>query len=222
MSKFLKLLVQIAFVSVLAPDLANANTFSINVDLDPVKDFYYLPHSDGSVELDTYPTFDPITVNSGDHLEIRFLFGGARVQLSDIYPNNSGIEAVTLSLMPFNQNITGGFGLTINLIDPLGDLVTGPQIFSGDVGFSGGVSFQVARNLTNSNFSFTGAEFDYSFMSLAQPVNLDRALFGVYGGAIDVSAVPEPSSIALLIIGLSIVLLMRSSLEKRLKSKRRS
>ena len=88
-----------------------------------------------------------------------------------------------------------------------GDLIGGNRIFSGTVYFGGGVSWQVARDLTDSEYSFSGATIDLLFSSLSAPAVLERGLIGAYGGDITVlaSPAPEPEAWAMLLAGLSVV-----------------
>ena len=185
---------QTVFALVLAATVtaADASTLLLNISLDTSKDFLFFPHADGSVEADSNPSFNPIVVSPGDRLLVQVSFAGSRAHLGDIAPNNNGSEAVTLSLMPFSSTLYASAQITVDLINPQGDLAAGPRIFSGVVGFSGGLNWQSSLNLTDSEVSISGVAYDFQFNSSFQPIVLDRALFGIYGGAIRFESVPEP------------------------------
>lgn len=197
-----------ALSSLTVLNAANAASLSLTFNFAP-QDFYFLPHADGSVEVDAYPLYAPITVSPGDQLTVDIHFDGARAVLHDIAPLNLGLEEVTLSLLPFDPSYFVGANVTVDLLDVQGDLVTGPEIFAGSIGFGGGLSWQVAKNLTDSVVSFSGARYQFDFKDGSGPLTLSGALFGFYGGAIAFETVPEPSTVALSLMGLMGIPMMR-------------
>ena len=126
-----------------------------------------------------------------------------------------GIEAITLSLLPFDPSLYAAAFVTVDLIDPLGDLIPGSRIFAGQIGFSGGLSWQVARNLTDSALSFSGVRFEYEFGIGTTPFVLNGGLFGFYGGNVGFAEVPEPSSFALCAVALLATSLSRTTSQRR-------
>lgn len=187
---------------------ASAAALSLTLNFAP-QDFQVLPHADGSVEVDAYPLYAPITVSPGDQLTVDIHFDGVRAILHDIAPLNQGIEEITLSLLPFDPSFFVAANVTVDLLDVQGDLVPGPQIFAGSIGFGGGLSWQVAKNLTDSVVSFSGARYQFDFKDGSGPLTLSGALFGFYGGAIAFEAVPEPPTVALGLLGLLGIPVMR-------------
>ena len=181
---------------------------SLAFSLSP-HEFFFLPHANGSIEVDAYPVFAPISISKGDQLTVNIDFAEARAYLRDISPLNSGIEAVTLSLHPFDSSLFAGALVTVDLLGVQGDLVTG-RIFDGAIGFNGGIAWQVAKNLTDSEFSFSGIRYQFNFIDQNKSFELTSGLFGFYGGAIRFEPVPEPTSPLLFLIGLAAVALVRS------------
>lgn len=204
----------LALTTAMAGAPATAAAVALTLDLAPA-DFHFLPHADGSVEADAFPAFSPIALASGDKLTVNVGFAGARAALSDISPLNQGIEAITLSLLPFDPSLYAAAFVTVDFIDPLGDLVPGPRIFAGQLGFSGGLSWQVARNLTDSAMSISGVRFEYEFGSGTTPFILNGGLFGFYGGNVGFAEVPEPSTIALCAVALLATSLSRPRRQRR-------
>lgn len=178
---------------------SRAALVALQLSLGP-SDFYFLPHHDGSVEVDAYPVFDPITISAGDKLSVGIAFVGFRAHVKDIAPLNLGIEAVTLTLSPASSQWHGGASVTVDLVGVEGNLSLSDRIFSGGIGFGGGISWQVAKDLTDSEFSFAGARYEYEFASASGPITLNYGLFGFYGGDIRFETVPEPGILTLLAV----------------------
>lgn len=207
--KLMKKLLSIVFACVAT--LGNAQATPINLDLNlSASDFYFLPHADGSLEADAFPLFNQITVAPGNTLTVYINFSDFIAHLHDISPLNSGIEAVTLQLLPSSQGMFIGAAVTVDLLGVDGDLVTGNQIDSSSVGFNGGLAWQVAKNLTNSEFSFTGARVTYNFTNGNGAYPFNRGLFGFYGGDIRFQRIPEPSTIMLMLTTALGLLTMRA------------
>jgi hypothetical protein len=194
----------LAFCGFWTPAL-QASTISLDINIDPQTGFFFLTHADGSVEIDAFPTFPSIAINAGDHLTVHYSFSGSRIRVSDIAPNNNGLEALTFQFLPFGSQITGAVSATVDLLGVQGNLLPPDQIYSSTFGFSGGFAFQVSEDLTHSNFSFDGVDVNLDFLAVGQPFSLDHGLFGVYGGDIKILPVraPEPTTLALLGIGLA-------------------
>lgn len=192
---------------------AHASVLNLQIDVNPAKDFYFLPHDDGSVELDSYPVFSPVTFRSGDELTVSVTFGGAAIHLFDNASVNNGLEAITLGLWPGISGLTGGYILNIDLSGVSGELLPATP-FTYSVGFSGAVVWQIATNLTTSDFSFTGINYDFNFTSLNQPITIDSGIFGVYAGAVRISAVPEPDALVLFCVALASLGLTRRNVSQ--------
>lgn len=169
-------------------------------------DFIFLPHSDGSVEVNSYFVFSPINVGPVDRLTVEIRFVGSRAYLHDNGPLNQGIEAITLSLLPFNPDLYFNTDVTVEILGAQGDLSSGNSFFTKSVPFSGGLSWQVATDLTGSEFSFTGARFDFNIKSGTGPFTFNTGLFGFYGGGVrfepEPSPVPTPPTFVIMLTGI--------------------
>jgi hypothetical protein len=178
--------------------ITHATIITLDIHLTQ-SDIVFLPHNDGTVEIDAFPTFPQVVVNVGDHLTVRYTFDEFRVLLGDTAPLNSGLEAITFTMLPFNSALSGDAFVTMNLLGVRGNFTKGNPIYLANVGFSGGFANQAAVDLTKSRLLFAGAVLDADFSMLSEPLVLDHALWGAYGGSIRlVKLVPEPSSLALL------------------------
>lgn len=173
---------------------SQAALVSLDIQLRPT-DIYFLPHADGTIEIDAFPTFPQVTVNVGDHLTVRYTFDGFRVLLGDTGDLNSGLEAITFTMLPFSPTLTGHADVSMNLLGVAGNFTSSNPIYQVSVGFGGGFANQAAVDLTSSKFLFSGAVLDADFSTLSEPLVLNRALWGAYGGSIRL--VPEPNALGL-------------------------
>jgi len=173
---------------------SKAALVNLDIQLKPT-DIYFLPHADGTTEIDAFPTFPQVAVNVGDHLTVRYTFDGFRVLLGDTGDLNNGLEAITFTMLPFSPTLTGHADVSMNLLGVAGNFTSSNPIYQASVGFGGGFSNQAAVDLTSSKFLFSGAVLDADFSTLSEPLVLNRALWGAYGGSIRL--VPEPNALGL-------------------------
>lgn len=149
-----------------------------------------------------FVTFDPITINEGDTLNVgfEFLAGQTLELISGAY--NSGREI--FQYREPRSSITNSVTSTVSFTGVEGDL-NSPGVFTmtGTASFINGT---VGANATDTSFAFHDIHFLTDFFSISSGASAEVSQFKLLIGATDVNAhvsAPEPSILALLGLGLA-------------------
>jgi hypothetical protein len=196
-------------------NVAGAATYTVNVQYDILNGTITPPAvGSGNIEFESQNIAVALpTLHIGDVINTTITFSshGLRLALTISDPDANATQLFQILYRPSDG--TGGIVSTISqlsFIQPHGDVLT-PVVLTGSSGCNTCVAASVHANVTDTSFSFRGLSALTTITSIPEPFPVGDMHFQVWtlgGGSIEithgashVSAVPEPSTWAMMILG---------------------